>query len=87
MTSSRRFAVTDAAFYAEMLARDLATIREVRPEIGRLLEDVGVVRNIERLLNALGVEASAQQRSGIGPATVAPNNTCEVPRTVEDANL
>lgn len=87
MTSAQRVAGTDAVFYAERVAADLAIVGEVRPEIGPLLEDVGVTRNMQRLLNTLGVEASAQQRSGIRPATVAPNNTCELPRKVEDANL
>lgn len=37
----------------ELVARDLASISRVRPEVGALLEDVGVMRNLQRAMELL----------------------------------
>lgn len=45
----------------ELVARDLATISRVRPDIGALLDDTGITRHIQIALHHLEAKSLASQ--------------------------
>lgn len=49
--------VSAAVGRIELVLRDLETLARVRPEVGVLLADVGVVSNLQRAVELLGDES------------------------------
>lgn len=72
-----------ATIELELIASDLATVARVRPEIGQLLDDLGVTRRVQTAIGLL----SGSQQTGIGTASVASYNTREGHPATEDACL
>lgn len=75
--------VAHAASTLELVVNDLAVVARVRPEVGKLLDDLGVTRHLQSAIELL----SGSHRTGIGTASVASYNAHEGHPAAEDACL